>query len=87
MGVICTLLSSAALIGLARAGSMPPELQFAVPVALTAAVARICLSTSYNTRLLESGADCSPCSCCGAEPDAPDELFCRECGERRTTTS
>lgn len=82
-GVICTVLTSIAVAGLPRAGSMPLELQLAVPVVLTAAVARICLSTSYNTRMLESGADRSPCSLCGTEPDAPDELFCRECGERR----
>jgi hypothetical protein len=85
-GVICTLLTSVAVIGIGRAASIPLELQFAIPVVLTAAVARICLSTSFTTRLLESAADRIPCSFCGAKPSDPDELFCRECGERRTNT-
>jgi hypothetical protein len=85
-GVVCTILTTAAVIGIGRAGSVPPELLLAVPVVLTAVAARVCLSASFAARLLESGADRTPCTACGTEPCGPDELFCRECGEPRTNT-
>jgi len=85
-GVFCTVLTSGAVIGIGRAASVPPELLLTIPVVLTAVAARVCLSASFATKLLESNADQTPCSACGTEPDGPDELFCRECGERRFDT-
>jgi hypothetical protein len=54
-GVTCTLLTSVTILGLDRATALPRELLFAVPIVLTAAVARICLSASFATRLLDEG--------------------------------
>jgi hypothetical protein len=81
-GVISTLLTTAVLLGVGSTGPLPPPVLFSIPVVLTAVVARICLSASFATRLLESDAGESPCAVCGEEPDGP-ELFCRACGNPR----